>query len=170
MKCKYKLLIIGCFAISFFPLALIGYMGIYTKIKLSEMESRRKLLLYETNPQSILVACRELSNNVINGQLNYGIYLPFDKNDKKQIPQLILNLHPVRVDIEKSGIINIMMSPDVMYGVLALPENYYKKNDDTFIKEDMVELANGLWYYDENFKNHPECKKELEIFLQRKAH
>jgi len=83
---------------------------------------------------------------------------------------VILDLDPLRVEVEKDGRVNIMMSPVVLYGVCAFPEDYegsvgelYKAGDDVW----GIELIDGLWYYDAYLK-HPEHKKEVEELLKKR--
>ncbi len=173
---QHKLIFIKWFFIGFIALFLISLvslivMGIDAKIDIDRMESRRSLLLYETNHEAILKTCRELSMKLASGLLKPGIYLPDDKKDIKEIPKSILNLHPIRVDIERDGRVDIIMSPIIMYGLCAFPENYKGSTKDKFTFDEhrlAIELVPGLWYYDEDFQRHPENMKVVEEKL--KAH
>ena len=113
----------------------------------------------------ILEACRELPRQVAAGKLQPGSYQIHGNPDPEagQFPQLILNLDPLRVEIESNGVVNLTMSPVVLYGVYALPENY----EDPPAYPWRTELIDGLWYYDEGFRNHPEHQKEVEKLLKK---
>jgi hypothetical protein len=136
------------------------------------MEARRPVLLYETDHRALLEACRELSRQVAEGKLEPGMYGRGNrKKNTRQLPQLILDLEPLRVDIEKDGQVDIIMSPVVMYGVCAFPEDYEGSLDELYKYGDEVwgiELIDGLWYYDEDFQKHPEHKKEVEELLKKR--
>jgi len=75
------------------------------------------------------------------------------------------------VYISKDGVVDLIMSPVSNYGVNTFPEDYegsilqeYKDKYHVMY----IELIDGLWYYDENFRNHPEQRKELEEFLKKR--
>ena len=129
---------------------------------LDRMEARRPILLYETNHRELLEACRELSRKVDAGQLKPDCYdLTFKQINTDQFPQTILDLHPLKVDIRKDGCVDIIMSVKVQYGVLAVHDGYNEDN-----KEYYIQLFDGLWYYDEDFVQHPEHKNEIEELLK----
>jgi hypothetical protein len=132
------------------------------------MEARRPVLLYETDHRALLEACRELSRQVAARRLQPGEYRIHGDPDPevRQFPQLILDLDPLRVEIESSGVVHLWMSPVVLYGVYALPEDYEGSLAELYPWR--TELIHGLWYYDEGFRNHPEHKKEIEELLKKR--
>ena len=160
--------IIGCFA----PVAYLGYFAVWAMRDLDKMEARRPVLLYETDHRELLEACRELSMQVATERLEPGSYwIHSDTNpESRQFPQLILSLDPLRVEVEKDGWVNIMMSPVVMYGVVAYPEDYEGTLSGLYeyAKVWGLELIDGLWYYDEDFRKHPEHMKEVEELLKKR--
>ena len=168
MKQLYNLRVAGFIVFILFFIVLLGIMEVYAVRQLNKMESRRHLLLYETDHHKLLNAFREVSAKAADGSLKTDIYTLNDKNEKKLFPQTILDLHPLRIDIEKDYEINIIMSPHVMYGVIAFPGNYDKRKNEIFTADDAIELLNGLWYYDEDLHKHPEHKIEVEEFLQKR--
>jgi len=133
---------------------------------LNRMEVRRPVLLYETDHRALLEACREISRHVATGRLEPGEYRIRGNPDpeSKQFAQLILDLDPLRVDVEKDGQVDIIMSPVVMYGVSAFPEDYEGSRSGV----GGIELIDGLWYYDEDFQKHPEHMKEVEELLKKR--
>jgi len=155
--------------------AYVGYSVIWIIRDLRRMEAHRPVLLYETDHQALLEACRELSRQVDEGKLEPGMYglglNPTRDPKMRQFPQLILDLAPVRVDIEKDGQVVLIMSSIVMYGVCAFPEDYEGSVDELYKYGDEawgIELIDGLWYYDEDFQKHPEHKKEVEELLKKR--
>lgn len=170
------IVLIGCLACGFAWVVYdVGYGTIRIIRYMKSMEARRPVLLYETDHRALLQACRELSKQVTSGKLEpgmYGIGLHPHRDPKtRQFPQLILDLVPVRVDIDKDGQVVLIMSSVTTYGVCALPEDYeaplnklYKDHDKKF----SIKLIDGLWYYDEDFLRHPEHKKEVEELLKKR--
>jgi len=173
MKRRDKWILIGCLACVIATAAYLGYFAVWAMRYLNRMEARRPVLLYETDHRALLKACRELSKQVAAGKLKpgmYGLNPPRDP-ETRQFPQLILDLVPLRVDVEKDGQVDIIMSPVVMYGVSAFPEDFegsvgelYKYGDEVW----GIELIDGLWYYDEDFQKHPDRKKEVEELLKKR--
>jgi hypothetical protein len=150
------------------PFAYLGYFALWAMHDLDSMEARRPVLLYQTDHRALLEACRELSRQVAAGKLQpgeYRVHAHHPDSETRQFPQLILDLDPLRVDIEKNGVVNLMMSPVVLYGVYALPENYEDPPAELYPWGE--ELIDGLWYYDEGFRNHPERQKEVEELLKK---
>lgn len=160
--------IIGCFA----PVAYLGYCVVWSKRELNSLEARRPVLLYETDHRELLKSCRELSRRVDTGRLEPGLYRIHGDPDpeSKQFPQLILELDPLHVNVKKDGRVSIIMSTMVMYGVTAYPEDYEGSLSGLYeyAKVWRIELIDGLWYYDEDFRKHPEHLKEVEELLKKR--
>jgi len=155
--------IIGCLACG---IALVVYFAVWMMRDLNRMEARRPVLLYETDHRALLQACRKISRQVATGRLESGSYQIHGNPDPEsnQFAQLILDLDPLRVDVEKDGQVDIIMSPVVIYGVSAFPKDY--EGSRTGVGG--IELIDGLWYYDEDFQKHPEHKKEVEELLKKR--
>lgn len=174
MKRRDKWILIWvCLVLGIAPVVYLGYFAIWAMRDLDRMEARRPLLLYETNHQELLKACRELSKQVATGRLEPRSYVIYGHPDpeSKQFPQLILDLSPLEVDLsDKNGQVVIMMSSVVMYGAVALPEDYKGPISDwhEYATKWGTELTDGLWYYDEDFREHPEHKKEIEELLDKR--
>jgi len=167
------IIIIICVACGIAPIAYLGYFAVWAIRDLNRMEARRPVLLYETDHRALLEACRELSRHVAAGRLEPGWYQIHGNPDpeSRQFSQLILDLDPLQVIVEKDGQVDIIMSPVVMYGVVAYAENYGSIPDDSFKYDDRlwgIELIDGLWYYDEDFQNNPEHIKEVEELLKKR--
>lgn len=148
-------------------IAVVVYLG-YGAIQIfrehRRLESCRPVLLYQTDHRALLEACKELSKQVTTGELKSGQYNCYSligdpDPETKLFPQPILDLKPFQVVVEKSGRIDLIMSPIVMYGACAHPDG--SKYGD-------IELVPGLWYFDEDFRAHPEHKKEVEELLKKR--
>ena len=162
--------LIGCLACG---IGSIAYFAVWMIRDLDRMEARRPVLLYETDHRALLEACRQISRHVATGRLEPGEYRIHGNPDpeSRQFAQLILDLDPLHVRIHKDGQVDIIMSPVVMYGVCAFPEDYVGSLDELYKYGDEVwgiELIDGLWYYDEDFQKHPEHKKEVEELLKKR--
>ena len=161
--------IIGCLV---FGIALVAYFAVWVMRDLNKMEARRPVLLYETDHRALLEACREISRQVATGRLEPGSYQIHGDPDpeSRQFAQLILDLDPLQVNV-KNGVVNLIMSPVVMYGVCASPEDYEGSLAELYTDDDKewrIELIDGLWYYDEDFLKHPQHKKEVEELLKKR--
>ena len=169
MKRRNKWLLFGgiVFVVAAFT-ALIGYDVLWVILDIKRMESRRPVLLYQTDHQALLEACREISKRVTSGEIkvehNHTYYKHSGDLDpeKKLFPKPILDLTPSQVYIENNGMVGIIMSPVVPYGVRVYPfgvkRGYYGD----------LELIPGLWYFDQDFVSHPEHKKEIEELLKKR--
>jgi hypothetical protein len=172
MKRRYKLIIAIGVVCSIGIVAYFGYAAVRLMYELNRLEARRSLILYESDHQALLEACRELSRKVDAGQLKPGCYSLYGTPDPetKQFPQPILDLEPLQVIIEKNGQVNIFMWPSVMYGLIFFPD----EDEDSLAEEPKdnyegwrIELIDGLWYYDEDFLKHPKHIKEVEELLKK---
>jgi hypothetical protein len=123
----------------------------------------RALLLYKTDHKALLSACREIADQKSTGRLdsNRPIF--------EQYPQIITILNPRRIEIDQDGFVDITMSLNLEYGVIAFPEVYKGTVGEKMFSDKTwrIELLDGLWYYDEDFKTHPEHKKEVEELLNK---
>ena len=133
MKRRYKLIIAIGVVCSIGIVAYFGYAAVRLMYELNRLEARRSLILYESDHQALLEACRELSRKVDVGQLKPGCYSLYGTPDPetKQFPQPILDLEPLQVIIEKNGQVNIFMWPSVMYGLIFFPD----EDEDSLAEE-----------------------------------
>jgi hypothetical protein len=165
-------------------LAVVMFISI-TIGSVSKWRNNRTYLLYKTDHNVLLEACRELSHQVSIGTLEPKLY-QIDRGfgepleETKQFPRIITGLNPMFIYIYPNGIIDIVISIDIRndvsygkYGVIEFPENFernkgnegkYKKYSDPSWG---IELIKGLKYYDEDFEKHPEHKKEVEELLKK---
>jgi len=127
-----------------------------------DMRQRQVRLLYETNHQALLEACREISVRVVRGDLKPGRYSIRRDPDPEtsRFPQPILNLKPSYVFVDEDGWVKLEMFGGLgHFGVSAYPEDYkipsYSKYGDK-------ELISGLWYYDDGYRHNPEYGKIIE--------
>jgi hypothetical protein len=145
---------------------------IYGLHHFSIMENRRSMLLYETDHQLLLKACRELSKQMSEGEikadssLKLSIIVKHDPNTK-QLLQPIIKLGSPYVYVENDGFVVICMWPGVQYGVYAIPESY-KGSISEVIPKWSIKLIDGLWYFDEDYITHPDHKKEVEKLLKER--
>jgi hypothetical protein len=133
-----------------------------------ELRQLKLRLLCETDYQTLLDACRELSKRANKGDLEYGRYNIRIHPDPEasQFPQLILKLTPNYVFINKDGrVIVEMLGGLIHFGVYAYPENYkYEGPINSFGDK---ELIHGLWYYDDGYQETPDYGKKIDAFIEK---
>ncbi|MFH1716052.1 MAG: hypothetical protein ABIF19_01765 [Planctomycetota bacterium] len=117
-----------------------------------DIEDKQIRLLYKTDHQALLAACRELSKQVTKGELKAGTYWVRGNNrspEASQFPQPILDLKPNYVYIDENDCGRVMLEMFggfTHFGVLAYTEDYKKP---TWAEYGDKELIPGLWYYDD---------------------
>lgn len=133
-------------------------------------QKRRVRLLYKTDHQALLGACRELSRRVSVGDLKPGKYLLSGSSRRKEVsqfPQPILDLGPINVFIDYDGRVMLEMAGGLdHFGVSAYPEDYKKPPHTEKLGD--KKLIPGLWYYDDGYRDNPEYEKIIEA-LRLKA-
>ncbi len=136
----------------------------YLHIMEARAQRIRIRLLYRTNHESLLLACRELSKKKAVGILKSRMYnVLFDPHpEAAKFPGAILELEPNYVFIDNDGRIMIEMLGGLdHFGVNAYPEDYKKSSDVEKLGD--KKLLDGLWYYDDGYLAHPEdYDKQIE--------
>ncbi len=126
-------------------------------------EQRLAHMLSETDYQAVLQACRELSLRVAAGDLeakSYKLRLPFPwpfrdtpSPEVASFPKAILDADPAFVDVNRDGLVRVLLWTFPDQGLLAYPENY-RGND----RLGDVELVPGLWFVDSYYR--PDLRSE----------
>jgi len=131
-----------------------------------DVQQKQVRLLYKTDHQTLLEACREISRMVARGELKPGRYY-LSRSRRlpavSRFPQSILDLAPnyVYIDENNSGRVMLEMHGGfVHFGVQAYSEDY-QKPFSSFEYGDK-ELISGLWYYDDGYIENPEYDKIIE--------
>ena len=151
---------------------IVGYMvGDYLLVRgfvffgVRDAQRKRVSLLYETDHQALLKACKELSKMVAKGELKPGEY--YLRGSQRhpaalRFPKPILDLAPnyVYIDENDSGRVMLEMHGGFdHFGVEAYAEGYEKPSYSEYRDK---ELIPGLWYYDEGYRENPEYEKVIE--------
>jgi len=129
-------------------------------------QKRRVRLLYKTDHQALLGACRELSRRVSVGDLKPGKYSLSGSSRRKEVsqfPQPILDLGPIHVFIDYDGRVMLEMAGGLdHFGVSAYPEDYKKPPHTEKLGD--KKLLDGLWYYDDGYQycDSPEEYEEYD--------
>lgn len=125
----------------------------FMKVMYVLVQRKRVHLLYKTDHQALLDACRELSRRAAAGDLKHGMY--YVRSDSHP-PQPILDLGPNHVFIRYDGRVMLeMMGGLDHFGVYAYPEDY-KEPPVMGFKLGDKKLIDGLWYYDDGYGVPPE--------------
>jgi hypothetical protein len=150
----------------------LGYLLIRGLVFTSVREFRKcqTRLIYETDHQALLQACRELSRQAAEGELSLGRYgVRVGRHpEASRFPHHILDLAPIAVSIEVDGSVRLEMYSGLgggRLGATAFPEDYKLVRG---FEDNHVELVDGLWYYDDGLTGNPKHKKEIEAILKKR--
>jgi len=131
---------------------------------------RRVKLLYETNHDELRAACEELSRRVMAGSLRPDMYsLRVDRAPEvAQFPQVILDLKPVAVTLSQDGTVTVVMIGGFdHWGVVFYPDDYKIQTPDG-LPLGNKELIDGLWYYDDGYRERSDWQQRLDSLKPRK--
>jgi hypothetical protein len=132
-----------------------------------EHSQRLERLICQTDYQALLAACRKLGDRVSSGNLKPGHYwVRVDREPKLPgLPQIIVNVEPIGVHIDSEGWVMLEMGGIPSFGVVAYPGT--SKAGYSFQGD--VELAPGLWYYDEDFNTgeFPKHQERIEALIEK---
>jgi hypothetical protein len=157
-----------------------GSEGVFAWVRKSvdELTVKKQRLLYRTNHQALLAACRESIKRFNDGAFSTPtIYImskdllehtnpPVDREkyarDLKQIPPIILGLEPINIMFEKNRVTLVFMGGFDHAGVFA-----YLDDKEAVSGDDDMELIPGLRYYDDGLR---EAREECLSYLKSLEH
>ena len=146
---------------------------------MSELAVKKQRLLYRTDHDALLAACRKVIQRFNEGGFSTGSIrlMPeevmasikgFNKeehaHDLKQIPEVILGLEPVRIDLGKESLAIVFIGGLDHAGVYA-----YMNDRDAVPRDDDMELIPGLRYYDDGLQEAGENYREYLKSLEHEA-
>ncbi len=141
---------------------------IFTAIQQSQRAQVR--FLCKTDHQALLEACRKVSQEAREGEIESGRHFIRSNPDPevlRLLPQEILDVKPsyIYIDETDSGRVMIEMLGGLgHFGVEAYTEDFMKANPN-FEYSDR-ELIEGLWYYDDGYEN-PDYAKRIEKLIRK---
>lgn len=131
-------------------------------------KQRQVRLLCETDHKALLEACRELSRRVITGDMKprqYNVRLD-PHPEASRFPQPILDLEPTYVIIESNGCIIVeLYGLFNHFGLYAYPEDF--KEPFSNFEYGNKKLIDGLWYYDDGYREAQNYDKKIEALIQK---
>lgn len=137
---------------------------------IKDAQSRRVLLLCETDHQALINAGREILSQVPKDRLNPqpdGIRHLGDIGVPSgvDIPQAIRDLKPRGCLVSLDGYLTLEMHGGMdHFGVRIYPEDY--KEPDRYFKHGDREILPGLWYYDDGYIHNPEYDKRIDKLIE----
>ncbi len=167
LKTVIGLLVAFAFGLVFLYLTPGGKFLRLMKAAIKVEKQRKVRLLSETDHQALLEACRELSREVLAGNLaapNRYIVRPEPVQEVSRFPQLILDLDPMFIETAIDGSVAVGMQGGFHhYGVSAYPENFEKPSQS--FKYGDKKIIDGLWYYEDGY--NPRYDKWIEALIQK---
>ena len=123
-------------------------------------QQRRILILYKTDHESLLLACRQLLAERRAGQWPNDTYY-LDKrmqqydSESEKLPQVILQLRPSYIYFDDNSVMVEMLGGFVHLGVIARAEGINEPKGDK-------QLIAGLDYYDDAYQEKKNCDQYIE--------
>jgi len=131
-----------------------------------ELALKKQRLLHQTDHQELLKACRQVItcyNDGVYSRAKINI-IDASANDLKQIPQIILDLEPVYVWIDKNRVMVALMGGMDHAGVTA-----YMNSEEAVASDDDFVLIDGLLYYDDGLREASDDYKDYLKDLKDEA-
>ncbi|MBN2212565.1 MAG: hypothetical protein JW709_14300 [Sedimentisphaerales bacterium] len=133
---KAFLLIAGALVLSYFTIMMLIYGSLP---KWWSERTKKEVLLTEVDYQALLVACQKLMKEHQDGQWSKGSYdMPFDDPEANKLPECILKLDPVHVDIEDDWV-GIQMFGRYGFDAYADPNNHLPRG---------TQIIKGLYFFE----------------------
>lgn len=129
---------------------LMDQLSAFMNKSLNELAAKKQRLHHQTDHQMLLRACREVIARYNDGVFSTSHINIGDKRyakDMKNIPEIILNLEPVSVSIEKNWVMVALIGGLDHAGVRA-----YLKDEEAVTGNDDFKLIDGLLYYDDGLR------------------
>lgn len=152
------------FGVSF--VILVAVVSLVLAVFLSRVPSGpgrdlRIKLLYKTNHQALLDACRDLSSQVRTGKVKPGMYYfrPDPSRGVEHFPRVLQDLIPAYVDLRHDGMVIVAMMGGINhFGVVVYPDEYGAQALPLGHKQ----ITDGLWYYDDGYDERPDWQQRID--------
>jgi hypothetical protein len=157
---------------------MMGQMSAIMSKTMDELAVKKQRLLYRTDHQALLEACRESIRRFNEGAFSTGAVRimsedllahaqpPVDREkyakDLKQIPEIVLSLEPINIVFGKDRVTIVFMGGFDHAGVVA-----YANDKEALPRGDDMELIPGLRYYDDGLR---EAREEWLSYLKSLKH
>ncbi|MHC4117356.1 MAG: hypothetical protein ACYSWO_07590 [Planctomycetota bacterium] len=131
-----------------------------------ELAVKKQRLLYRTDHDALLKACRQAIARYNNGAYSKAKVNMIDasSSDLEQIPRIILDLEPVYVWFSKDRVMVALTGGMDHAGVYG-----YAKSEDEVLHDDQIRLINGLVYYDDGLREADDDYKDYLKSLEHEA-
>ena len=156
--------------LSFTPL------GMFIAIPIDIYKSNREVrqLLYKTDHQELLVACREVMKNRRTYHVNTSRHKAEDSQEtyinpaNEKLPEIIRKLEPRDIYVTETKIILELHGGFAHYGIFAVPKELEEDEDARHHGSGPIKLIDGLWYYDDGLvENYAYRVKKLKRLKPR---
>ncbi len=128
---------------------------------------KKQRLLYKTDHSELLKACRQVIARYNNGAFSTD-KIVFDDarsvSDIKQIPEIMSDLNPVYIWLEKKRAVVALIGGMDHAGVYA-----YVDTEDAVLHDDSMKLIDGLVYYDDGLREADDDYKDYLKSLEHDA-
>ncbi len=154
MRTRYKIVLVAAGLLAIWPIVWTARIVTFV-VRLGRMrEQQRQKLLYETDHEELLRACRLVLKETGEGKWEYQSYnIRSNRHpDANQFPEVLLELNPSYVSIGYVGDDSdprIMIFVEMMGGLTHVGVAVYPEDYNGPLHMGGRQLIEGLWFYED---------------------
>ena len=173
MKKRNKIILVFCttiLALSFATVVVLKSPAadmIKFVFGIDRFERKRVKLLFESNHEALLLACRKMILEAKDGKWDYEKLWFATEEGKKlysRLPEPLKKIEPVYIFISYDQIMVALWGGMTHMGIVV----FLEEDDMPWGKKYYKEISKGLWYYDDRCKNDQDFEELIESLRPKK--